>query len=177
MKQDHKPATKGKKTDGRNMTEAKKPKGMKLCGNCGAVYYSGHWHIAPAMAALMGKGKKPSAVSAELCHECRWLANGRDPKLAQFEGQVTLDGLKDLTEKEMILNTVRNAGEKAQKRDPLEHIIAIDDRGERVIVTTTENQLAVIIGKDVDHAFKGGKLTITFSEGNLPARVHWTHKP
>lgn len=169
--------TEKKKSFGARSTDGKKTKGMKLCGNCGAVYYSGHWHNSPAIASVMRKGKKPGASSAELCYECRWLANGRDPKLAQFEGQVTLDGLKDIDEKEMILNEVRNIGGRAQKRDPLEHIIAIDDRGERVVITTTENQLAVAIGKEVAAAFKGGKLTITFSDGNLPARVHWAHKP
>lgn len=175
MHQDHKPAPKGKKTDGIKHTEEKKPKGMKLCSHCGAVYYSGHWHTAPAMAALMKKDKKPGDTN-ELCIECRWLASGRDPKLAPFGGEVTLDGFNGLDEKEEIINTARNAGTKSQQHDPLSHIISIDDRGDRVVIHTTQNQLAVAIGKAIDASHKGGKLTITFSEGDMPARVHWTHK-
>jgi hypothetical protein len=45
-----------------------------------------------------------------------------------------------------------------------------------VRVTTTENQLAISLGKQVDSAFKGGTLKIRFSDEDLPVRVFWDEK-
>jgi hypothetical protein len=150
--------------------------GMKLCSRCDAVYYDGHWHTAPLLSAELKKGKKRSGGKSEFCVQCRWLVHGSDLKSAGFEGQLTLDGLVDAAEKAEILGTIRNFAKRATRRDPEDQIIAIDDRGERVVVTTTENQMAVGLGKAVDAAHKGGKLRIVWSEDDLPARVFWKRK-
>ena len=155
--------------------EKKKLKGLRVCDNCGAVYYDGHWHTNPTLAAMLKKAKKTPGAR-ELCIQCRWTAHGGATVKEGFEGLVTLDGLTDLDEKAEILATARNVGKKAQERDPEDHIIAIEDRGERVVISTTENQLAASIGKAVDAAHKGGKLTITWGDGDLPARVYWKRK-
>ncbi len=161
--------------------EARKKKGMELCERCEAVYFEGHWHTVPALSAVLSArggsargGKAPGA--AGLCKQCHWAVHGSERVKAGFEGQVTLDGLKDPVEKAEILAAVRNFAHRAALRDPEDQIIAIDDRGERVIIATTENQLAVGIGKAVAAAFKGGKLRIAWSDDDLPARVHWKHK-
>lgn len=154
-----------------------KPAGMRLCSHCGAVYFDGHWHTAPTLSSILRKSGHPAASEKELCIQCHLAVHGPEPKKLGFEGEVTLDGLTHFEEKGEILRTVRNVGNAAVKRDPMDRIIAIDDRGERVVITTTENQLAVAIGKAVDAAHKGGKLTIVFSrEGDLPARVYWKRK-
>ena len=154
-----------------------KPEGMVLCGHCGAVYFDGHWHTSPVLSSILSKSKRPSAAEQELCLQCQWAKHGQDPRRGGFEGEVTLDGLTDLEEKGEILKTVRNVGNHARERDPMDRIINIDDRGARVVITTTENQLAVALGKAVDAAYKGGKLTIVFShKGDLPARVYWKRK-
>jgi hypothetical protein len=150
--------------------------GMRLCSHCGAVWFDGHWHTAPALSALLGKAGKPSG-KGEICRQCHWLVVGAPSGgKGLFEGELTLDGLADLDEKAEILKTVRNVAGRAERRDPEDHIVAIDDRGERVVITTTENQLAVSIGKAVAAAFKGGKLTITWSDKDLPARVYWCRR-
>lgn len=158
--------------------ERRKPNGMKLCTRCEAVWYDGHWHTAPNLAAALKAKRKAAKPSKDIfCDECRYVVNGpADAKSGLFEGELTLDGLTDKTEKAEILATVRNAAKRAQKRDPEARIIAIDDRGERVVVTVTENQLAASLGKAVDSSHKGGKLRITWSSDDLPARVHWTRK-
>lgn len=157
--------------------EKRKTGGMRLCDNCGAVYFDGHWHTAPALSMLLKqeKAKKPSK-DHDLCIQCRWASRGGATVKSGFEGLVTLDGLTDLEEKAEILATARNVAKKAQQRDPEDHIIAIEDRGERVVISTTENQLAAAIGKAVDAAFKGGKLTITWGDDDLPVRVYWKRK-
>jgi hypothetical protein len=153
-----------------------KPTGMVLCDRCGAVYFEGHWHTSPALSAILRKSEK-TVGEKELCLQCRMAKSGQKANEGGFEGEVTLDNLGNLEEKAEILSTIRNVGNKATARDPMDRIINIDDRGARVVVTTTENQLAVALGKAVDAAHKGGKLTIVFShKGDLPARVYWKHK-
>lgn len=158
--------------------EKRKMTGLKLCSRCEAVWYDGHWHNAPNLAAALKAKRKLSKPAKDLfCNECRYVVHGpADAKTALFEGELTLDGLIDKAEKAAIIGNVRNTAKRAQRRDPEDRIVAIDDRGERVVVTTTENQLAVTLGKSVDSAFKGGKLRITWSSDDLPARVHWTRK-
>jgi hypothetical protein len=158
--------------------EKRKPAGLKLCARCDAVWYDGHWHTAPNLAAaLKAKTKGAKGGKEAYCEECRYAVHGpSDPKSALFEGELTLDGLIDKAEKARVLAAVRAAAKRAQKRDPEDRIVGIDDRGERVVVTTTENQLAVALGKAVDAAFKGGRLRIVWSSDDLPARVHWSHK-
>ncbi len=160
--------------------EGRKMAAAQLCTRCEAVWYDGHWHTAPALAATL-RAKKKAAVKGSkkplLCNECRIAVNGpADPKQARFEGQLTLEGLTDDKEKAEILATARNFGKKQTKRDPEDRVIAIDDRGARVVITTTENQTAVGMGKAIAASHKGGDLVISWSKTDLPARVRWTRK-
>jgi len=162
--------------------ETRKLSSAQLCERCGAVWFDGHWHTAPKMAAALKAAKKLSRAKGKsgkpvLCYECHLAANGpADSSKIGFEGELTLDGLTDPSEKAKILATCRNFGARANKRDPEDRIISIDDRGERVVITTTENQMAVGMGKAVDAAFKGGKLRIVWSKDDMPARAFWVHK-
>ena len=155
--------------------EAKKGVGMKMCERCEAVYYEGCWHTAPELPAVL-KEKKLTSKMLGFCTECKWVMEGGAGVGSGFEGEVTLDGIRDKEEKKEILRTVRNFSRKASERDPEDQIIGIDDRGERIVITTSENQMAVGIGKAVDQAFKGGKLSIIWSDDDLPVRVYWKHK-
>lgn len=159
----------------------RKASSMRLCARCNAVYFDGHWHDAPLLSAHLKVSHRgvmaPKAVKEDLCDVCRTAVYGPKPTAESgFEGQVILDGLIDPKEKAMILATVRNFGKRASKRDPEDRILLIEDRGERVVVTTSENQMAAGIGRAVDAAFKGGKLKITWSDTDLPVRVHWIRK-
>lgn len=158
--------------------EKRKLSGMGLCSRCDAVWYDGHWHTAPKLAAILKAKIKASKPGKEVfCNECHYTINGpADQSSALYEGELTLDGLIDKAEKAEILATVRNTAKRAQKRDPEDRIVVIEDRGNRVIVRTTENQLAVNIGKAVDSSHKGGKLRISWSSDDLPARVFWVRK-
>lgn len=152
--------------------------GMRLCGRCDAVWYDGHWHTSPKLALILKAKLKVSKPSKEVyCGECHYAVHGpADSGSALFEGELTLDGLIDKAEKAEILATIRNTAKRAQKRDPQDRIVVIDDRGNRVVVRTTENQLAVNLGKAVDSSHKGGKLRISWSSDDLPARVFWSRK-
>lgn len=153
---------------------AKKHEGLRLCDRCNAVYYDGHWHTNPRFASLI-REHRPNAKK-ELCRQCAYIVNGDVNTRHGFEGLVVLDGLRDPDEKHEILLTVRNFARKATDRDPEDQIADIDDRGERVVISTTDNQMAVGIGKAVDKSFKGGDLRIVWSKDDMPARVYWKHK-
>lgn len=160
--------------------EGRKMASAQLCDRCDAIWYDGHWHTAPGMAAML-RAKKKAAKGPKkqmLCHECHVAVHGsNDPKQALYEGQLILDGLDDPKEKAEILATARNFSKKQTKRDPEDRVVAIDDRGARVVITTTENQTAVGMGKAVAASHKGGDLKISWSKTDLPARVRWTRKP
>ncbi len=153
--------------------EKKKLTGLRLCERCDAVYYDGHWHTAPLLAESLKSGRKKG--EKDMCNECRYAVHGPASAPA-FEGQLTLDGVGDPEFKSKVLAAVRAYGRRASKRDPLARILTIDDRGGRVVVFMTENQMAVGLGKAIDSAFKGGTLRIAWSEGDLPARVYWKSK-
>jgi hypothetical protein len=135
--------------------------GVVVCDQCGAVMYDKHWHSK----ALVAKWLDLKSATSGRCDACR---GGK-----QFVGEVVLEGLKDSIERDEIVALIRNVGKRAMKRDPEERIISVEVVGSRVRVTTTENQLAVSIGKQVHEARKGGELHITWSASDKPVRVVW----
>lgn len=148
--------------------EVKGEKPLTLCTRCHAVYFDEHWHAGKGLYEA-SKGRK--SVREVLCPECLNITinKGGDG----YEGEVVLKGLDDLEQRGEVIREVRNIGRRAARRDPEDQIIKIEDRGSTIRVTTTENQLAVSIGKQVDRAHKGGKLEIKWSKEDMVARVVW----
>lgn len=161
--------------------EVKGKSPLRKCERCGAVYFDEHWHTIPGFWEAYRRLLPKPKVIEELCTECKWVKAGHADRKwdwagkVDYEGEVILDNLIP-ADKGEILNLVRNVGKRAIKRDPEDQIIRIKDEGKRVIITTTENQLAVSLGKQVARAFKGGNLEIKWSHEDEPVRVKWTRK-
>jgi len=155
--------------------EVKGKKPLRLCERCGAVYFNEHWHTIPNFLKIYQKMLPKKFLREELCFECRWIKEGKAEAKTHWEGEVILENLI-LADKSEILNLVRSIGNRATKRDPEDQIIKIEDMGRKVRIATTENQLAVSIGRQVARAFKGGNLKINWSHQDAPARVRWTRK-
>lgn len=155
---------------------AKKQAGIRICDRCDAVFYDGFWHTDPYAASALKEAKPRMAAKPSLCPQCAYVMDGEGKADADFEGQVMLDGLFDAKEKEAVLRTVRNVARKAEKADPEDQVVAIDDRGDRVVVATSDGMLATLIGKKVDSAFKGGTLRYAWSDDDKPVRIYWKHK-
>ncbi len=153
--------------------EVKGKEPLKICPRCGAVYFDEHWHTIPNFMKIYKKMFSPPPLVEELCAEDKWIAAGKDG--TGWEGELILENLVSEDKKE-ILNLARNVAKRAFLRDPEDQIIKIEDRGGEVRITTTENQLAVSIGKQIADAFKGGKLEIIWSDEDAPARVRWMRK-
>lgn len=155
---------------------AKKQKGVLVCDRCDSIFYDGHWHTDAHGAEAIKEHKPRSAKQEALCPACTYVMSGEGKADSDFEGQVTLDGLFDAKEKAEVLLTIRNLARASVEKDPQDQVIAIDDKGDRVIIATSDNQLAVRMGKKIDESFKGGTLRIVFSDDDLPTRVYWKHK-
>ncbi|MEK7516621.1 MAG: hypothetical protein AAB562_03425 [Patescibacteria group bacterium] len=143
-----------------------------VCSECRAVYFDKHWHTNPAMAKVL---LASPGVERAVCTECSWKRQSAG-KTVNYEGEVLLQNIPDEETKLQILRLVRNVGKRALTRDPEDQIIRIEDTAGRIRVTTTENQLAVAVGKQVARAFKGGDLQIKWSHEDAPARVVWNYK-
>ncbi len=142
--------------------------GVVRCEGCSAIWYDKHWH-----SPLVVEHMKLATQAVGLCDECH--RAGQNAKGAvSYAGEITLDGEFAPKEKEEILALVRNIGKRAMKRDPEDRVVRIAEAGGAIKIFTSDNQLAVAIGKQIHDARKGGELRITWSRTDLPVRVHWT---
>ncbi len=147
------------------------PSGLLRCTSCGAVYYDKHWHSASLVAAGIPRSEMADAI-CQSCHE-RPVATGGTP--AGWGGEVTMEGVP-LVNRDEVLAQIRNISKRATARDPQTRLLKILDKGGKIYVYTSENQLAVAIGKEVHASHKGGTLSITWSDEDKPVRVLWRTK-
>jgi hypothetical protein len=154
--------------------ELKAGSSVMVCTRCHAIYYDKHWHTWSNGETRLPVGAK---ITESLCGACASINSNRGKTSTfGFEGEVILSGLAEGSRKQEMMRLVRNIGSRAVRRDPEDQIIKIEDKGNTVRITTTENQLAISIGKQVERAFKGGTLVIRWSNEDLPARVTWKER-
>lgn len=133
------------------------------CSDCDAVYYNKSWKHG-FEGGLKQENDTEKSVAFKACPACQMKRDGT------FEGEVTLVNIP-AGEKEGIMNRVRNMGEKAQASDPLDRILLVEEKGGTIRITTSENQLALQIGKAVNKASKASTLESSFSRAESPVRV------
>jgi NMD protein affecting ribosome stability and mRNA decay len=139
-------------------------KELIFCSGCGIVYYHKSWHSRFEDWPHLNEGK---AVRFVLCPACQMIKNGL------YEGELAISGLKSQEQKEEIKRSLKNAGELANARDPLDRIIEIREKSDSLIVHTTENQLVVRLAKKIKLTF-GGKMEISHSHEEDIIRVKVT---
>jgi len=145
-------------------------KGFVICPDCNAAYYDKSWHhgLEGAVKDQLPEEFADHDATFETCPTCQMKKDG------VYEGEVIIKLGRPAEEyKGEILKAIRNSNEQAQDRDVMDEVLKIDDRGSEIHVYTSENQLAVKIGKKLDSAFKGGRLEIKYSKGEDTARVIW----
>lgn len=162
-------AAKNKQSEKWWHSEFKEAYPMKACNRCHAVFYDNHWHHEPALYERVAGNQLDKNI---FCPECTWIKAGFHG-IVNFEGEVLLKGVPSEQVKKEIINEIRNIGTRASNRDPQDQIIKIEDKGDTIRITTTENQLAISIGKQVARAHKGGKLDIKLSKEDKPVRIVW----
>jgi len=136
-------------------------KDFVVCERCNAVYYYKSWKHGFADYKHLNENKN---IKFEICPACRMI---KDKK---FEGKIVLENVPS-EHKQDILNNIKNTGERAYKRDPMDRIISVKKSGKKIEVLTTENQLARIIARQVTSAYKNAKSDISWSKEEGVARV------
>jgi len=138
------------------------------CSNCGVVYFDKSWRRG-LLEEKQEHLQENRQFKFTLCPACKMIRN----KL--FEGELIIKIKNQNTKikiKEDILNTIKNSNKQAQERDPLDRILWMEDKGDEVRIFTSENQLAVRIGKKLKSSFSGSKLEIRHSDEDI-VRVYW----
>jgi len=136
-------------------------KDIVLCKKCNAVYFYKSWHhrLEDYPGILKEKSLKFS-----LCPACRAEKGGT------YEGEVIIDGTPPKIKKE-IFHLIDNVGREARKRDSQDRILKVKElRGNKIVVITTENQLAVRLAKKIKKVF-GGRVDIRYSRGESSVSV------
>ena len=135
------------------------------CSGCGVVYFDKSWHHG-LLEEKQEHLKENRRFRFTLCPACKM------KKDKVFEGELVIK-LKtyNLKLKTDILNTIKNSDEQAQERDPLDRVLWTEERGDSVHIFTSENQLAVRIGKKLESSFPKSKVEIRRS-GEDVTRVY-----
>ena len=143
-------------------------KDIIICPKCNAYYFYKSWHHKLEDYRHLSNEKRVKFV---LCPACEMIKDGK------YEGELILKNV-DPNRKEEMLKLIRNIGRKAYDSDPLDRIIEIQKIPSKFSkindfrILTTENQLAVRIGKQLKRTFKG-ELKIKYSHKESTARVIW----
>lgn len=146
----------------RRHVAGKKPVDFLVCSKCRAVFHDKYWQWNAVLLAKPAGDKQANTI----CPACKI------KRKTEAEGILELAGFVSGSQKQEILGLLKNAGQRATERDPLDRIFAWDDTEKKVTVYTTENQLAISLGKQVKRAFNG-ELQIGLSRNSDVVRVRW----
>jgi hypothetical protein len=135
---------------------ARKPRGPVRCPRCGAVFRDGRWSWSGG-----------EAPAGRPCPACRRIAE------AAPAGILTLAGEFFRHHRAEILARLVHCAEMERAEHPLERVIAMNERGDGLTVTTTSPHLARLIGHAVKSAFKG-RLRLAYSGKDNLLRVSWS---
>ena len=135
--------------------------GSIMCPKGEAVYFQKSWHHAS------GEYKHFSAetgVRFELCPADQMKKDGT------YEGIVRVEDIPPVVRQEVV-NLIKNVGQRAFARDVLDRILDVEYNEGTITVKTSENQLAISMGKQIQRARKRAKIDIQFSKQESVARV------
>ncbi len=127
-----------------------------VCPDCGVVYLKGRWQWAAA----------PNGAQQSLCPACHRVRD-RYPG-----GFLTLSGPFLGEHRDEILHLARNVEAHARDEHPLRRIMAVEERADHTLVSTTDMGLARSIGDAIHHAYKG-ELDYHYEDEANILRVSW----
>jgi len=128
-----------------------------VCSECGAVFHKGRWQWL----------ERPSAAHETLCPACHRI-HDRYPG-----GYLTLGGPFLQQHRDEILHLAHNVEAREKAEHPLRRIMALEERGDTILITTTTMEIARSIGDAVRHAYKG-ELNYRYTDETNILRVDWT---
>lgn len=126
------------------------------CTQCRAIYRAGRWQW----------GRTPATAYPTVCPACQRI---RDDCPA---GLLTLAGRFHLEHRPEILGLLRHVEECETKQRALKRIMAVEEIGEEIRVTTADASLARNLGDALQHAYQGA-LDYSYPEEGGILRVRW----
>jgi hypothetical protein len=88
-------------------------------------------------------------------------------------GELQIKGLRTAEQRGEVMVSVTSYVSKQEKRNPEAKVTHLSLAGQTLVVTTSDSKLAEALGKQLHRAHKGGDLTITWSDRDVPVRVVW----
>ena len=135
-----------------------------ICKKCGMIYQNKRWTFDEAESRrLSGE----SGVTKVLCQACQRMADDNPA------GVVTLSGSYLLEHENDILNMIKRTEARSRTKNPLGRIMEINQEGNVLTISTTEDKLAQKLGREVYKAHKG-ELHYSWSLVLHFVRVNWT---
>lgn len=134
----------------------RKHAGAARCTGCGAVYESGRWRW----------GDAPAGAQDDMCPACR-RTKDRVPA-----GRLMLEGPVIAAAHDEVLALVRHVAQHEREEHPLNRILEIDDRGDRIKIFTTDIHLPQRIGEAMKHAHHGA-LSVRYGSDDYSVRLRW----
>jgi hypothetical protein len=126
------------------------------CTQCRAIYRDGRWQW----------GRAPVDAHPAVCPACQRI---RDDCPA---GLLTLAGRFHLEHRPEILGLLRHVEDREAKQRALKRIMAVEEIGDEIQVTTADASLARNLGDALHHAYQG-ELDYTYPEEGGVLRVRW----
>lgn len=129
-----------------------------VCPQCGAVFHEGRWQWV----------KAPPGAHQETCPACHRI---HDHFPAGF---LTLQGDFFSTHRDEVMRLIHNHEKREREEHPLKRIMAVEEKGDATLVTTTDIHLARGMGEALHHAYQG-ELEYHYNPEQSLLRVNWTH--
>jgi len=137
-----------------------KLRGSARCPDCGATYRNGRWSWPQTRS--MG-------LQSQRCPACQRIADHYPA------GELVITGTFGTAHRDELLAHARNIENEEQGQHPLHRIMNVEERGEQIVITTTDLHLPHRIG----HALKdswGGNLKTHYDLDGYFTRVLWERK-
>jgi len=137
-------------------------KDIVICSECSAVYWYKSWHHQLGKYKHLSEDKQ---IRFELCPACKMV---KDKK---FEGQIFVEHIPAGIRRE-VEQLIYNVADRAYKRDSQDRVLMLRAyKKDGFEVRTSENQLALSIGKQIQRAYKNSSIDIQLSDKESTARV------
>lgn len=130
-------------------------KGLLICKVCKAVYFKKRW--LHGLEKIKSENQNLSVVF-KTCPACALI------ETKQFEGKISIENASEKNQKE-IIDFVKAYGKRAWERDPMDRVISIVKNKKEIIITTTENQLALKLSRKLKQMLSKSTKDISFSPG------------
>ncbi len=128
-----------------------------VCVKCSLVFHDGIFEWLE---------RAPQKAQKMTCPACRRIDD------AYEGGHVILEGAFLSGHRSDVVNTIKRAEESEKRQRPLERIMELAIRDDRIEVKTTYEHIARRIGQAVHNAYKGD-LKLQYLDGEKFVRVHW----